>query len=569
MKMEIEACVVNGSPLGVKRMGKKRVLVVGGVAGGASCAARLRRMDETAEIVVLERGPFVSFANCGLPYYVGNVIQQESKLLLATPQLFRERFAIEVRIQHEAVAIDRLNKTVTIQDHANQKSYTETYDALVLAPGASPIRPAWPGMETPGIFTLRSVPDSRQIRQWIEQKQPRRAVVVGAGFIGLEMTENLLHRGIEVTLIELAQQVMPPLDAEMAEYAKQRLQERGVRLALGDAVEAFEAAESGLRVKTQSGRTFDADMVVLSIGVRPETALAKAAGLELGARGGIRVNDQMQTSDAAIWAVGDAVEVRNRITGQWELIPLAGPANRQGRIAADVISGRDAHFHGVQATAVCGFLDLTVAMTGATEKSLRRAGIHDFTAIYLHPNHHVTYYPGAQAIRMKLLYRTADGVLLGAQAVGTEGVERRIDVIAMAIQKQGTVYDLEEAELCYAPQYGGAKDPVNFAGMIASNDMRGDMEVAPWAALETTDAFLLDVREPGEYAAGAIPRAVNIPLGQLRSRLSELPREKEIWVNCAVGQRAYYACRLLAQHGFRPRNLSGGYNTYKVLHPQD
>jgi NADPH-dependent 2,4-dienoyl-CoA reductase/sulfur reductase-like enzyme/rhodanese-related sulfurtransferase len=549
-------------------MAKKRVVIVGGVAGGATCAARLRRLDEEAEIVVLERGPYVSFANCGLPYYVGNVIQEESKLLLAWPALFRERFNIEVRTRNEVRAIDRETSTVSVRDLETGREYSESYDALVLSPGATPIRPSWPGIDLPGIFTLRTVPDSRDIRHWIDEKKPRRAVVVGGGFIGLEMAENLAHRGIAVTIVELANQVMPPLDPEMAEYAKQRLESRGVTLALADAVAEFGQGGNGcLMVHAKSGKAYEAELVVLAIGVRPETVLARDAGLEIGERGGIRVDSQMRTNDPRIWAVGDAVEVMNRVTGQWELIPLAGPANRQGRVAADTICGRDAHFDGVQATAVCGFFDLTVALTGATEKALRRAGIDDYRTVYLHPGHHVGYYPGAQTIHLKLLFRKSDGLVLGAQAVGEEGVARRIDVIATAIQMKATVFDLEEAELCYAPQYGAAKDPVNMAGMIAANVVRGDAQIAPWNELDSTEAFLLDVRQPHEFDAGSIPGSINIPLGQLRSRLVELPTDREIWVNCGVGQRAYYACRILSQHGLQARNLSGGYSTFRVLHP--
>jgi NADPH-dependent 2,4-dienoyl-CoA reductase/sulfur reductase-like enzyme/rhodanese-related sulfurtransferase len=549
-------------------MAKKRVVIVGGVAGGATCAARLRRLDEEAEIVILERGPYVSFANCGLPYYVGNVIKEESKLLLAWPALFRERFNMEVRTQNEVLAINREASTVSVRNLETGREYSESYDALVLSPGAAPIRPPWPGIDLPGIFTLRTVPDSREIRHWIDEKKPRNAVVVGGGFIGLEMAENLAHRGIAVTIVEMANQVMPPLDPEMAEYAKQRLESRGVVLALADAVAEFrQGSNGGLSVHTQSGMAYEADLIVLAIGVRPETMLARDAGLELGERGGIRVDSQMRTSDPRIWAVGDAVEVRNRVTGQWELIPLAGPANRQGRVAADTICGRDAHFDGVQGTAVCGFFDLTVALTGATEKSLRRAGLDDFESIYLHPGNHVGYYPGAQAIHLKLLFRKSDGLVLGAQAAGEEGVARRIDVIATAIQMKATVFDLEEAELCYAPQYGAAKDPVNMAGMIAANVVRGDVQIAPWNELDSTGAFLLDVRQPNEFDAGSIPGSVNIPLGQLRSHLRELPTDKEIWISCGVGQRAYYACRILSQHGLQARNLSGGYSTYRVWHP--
>jgi len=551
-------------------MARKRVVIVGGVAGGATCATRLRRVDEDAEILVLDRGQYVSFANCGLPYYVGNVIREEAKLLLATPALFHDRFNIEVRVRNEVISIDREAQTVAVRDLETGREYHESYDALVLSPGAAPICPPWPGVGLPGIFTLRTVPDSREIKNWIEEKKPRTAVVVGGGFIGLEMAENLAHRGISVTVVELAHQVMPPLDPEMAEFARQRLESSGVNLLLGDGVAGFEQSGSGtLIVRTQGGVVFDAEVVVLAIGVRPETALAREAHLDMGERGGIRVDSQLRTSDPRIWAIGDAIEVKNRITGQWELIPLAGPANRQGRIAADAISGRDVHFDSVQGTAVCGFFGLTVALTGATEKALRRAGVEDYQAVYLHPNQHVGYYPGAHAIHLKLLFRRSDGLVMGAQAVGEQDVARRIDVIASAIHMKATVFDLEEAELCYAPQYGAAKDPVNLAGMIAANVLRGDMELAPWNDLSAGHVYILDVREPHEFSAGFIPGSVNIPLGSLRSRIGEVPQSGEIWVTCGVGQRAYYACRILAQHGLRARNLSGGYSTYRVLYPAE
>jgi NADPH-dependent 2,4-dienoyl-CoA reductase/sulfur reductase-like enzyme/rhodanese-related sulfurtransferase len=548
----------------------KRVLIVGGVAGGASCAARLRRLDERAEIVLFERGPYVSFANCGLPYYVGEIIQNESKLLVATPELFRERFNIEVRTRNEVTSIDRAASQVEVRDLESGTVYREPYDALVLSPGASPIRPNLPGIDLPGIFTLRTIPDSREIRNWLKTRNAQRAVVVGGGFIGLEMAENLDVWGLEVTIVEMANQLMPPLDREMADFVRRRLVTHTAHVRLGDGVAGFEQTENGgLLVRTNAGAVFPADIVILSIGVRPEAGLARQAGLETGSRGGIRVDDSMRTSDPRIWAVGDAVEVRNTVTAEWDLVPLAGPANRQGRIAADVICGRTSRFRGVQATAVCGFFGLTAALTGATEKSLSRAGIGDYEAVYLHPGHHAGYYPGASPIHLKLLFRKSDGLILGAQAVGEEGVERRIDVIAMAMQKGGTVFDLEEAELCYAPQYGAAKDPVNLAGMLAANVVRGDVALAPWSELPSTGAFVLDVRDAAEFEGGRIDGAVNIPLNQLRGRLAELPRDREIWVNCGVGQRAYYACRLLSQTGFRVRNLSGGYHSYRAWYPED
>jgi NADPH-dependent 2,4-dienoyl-CoA reductase/sulfur reductase-like enzyme/rhodanese-related sulfurtransferase len=544
----------------------RKVLIIGGVAGGATCAARLRRLDEQAEIIVLERGPYASFANCGLPYYVGGVIQEEAKLLQASPGLFRQRFRIDVRTQHEALSIDREKREVAIRDLVSGKEYREPYDALVLSPGASPVVPPLEGIRLPGVFTVRTVPDSAQIREWIERHNAKRAVVIGGGFIGLEMVENLAHRGLEVTLVEAADQLMPPLDPEMAQYVHQRAAAHIENVRVGDPVAGFETDSRGaLLVRTKSGLKFGADLVILSIGVRPETKLAREAGLEIGSRGGIRVDEQMQTSDPHIWAVGDAVEVRNAITGEWQLCPLAGPAQRQARVAAASICGREAAFRGVQGTAIVGLFGLTAAITGESEKALRRTGFADYEAVYLHPGHHAGYYPGAKPIHMKLLFRRSDGLVLGAQAVGEADVARRIDVISMAIQKGATVFDLEEAELCYAPQYGSAKDPVNMAGMIAANALRGDIEIARWTHVGSDGAMVLDVREPGEHHAGAIPGAVNIPLGQLRQRLEELPRDREIQVACAVGQRAYYACRLLRQHGFRATLLSGGYRTYKTL----
>lgn len=547
----------------------RKVIIIGGVAGGATCAARLRRLDEQAEIIVLERGPYVSFANCGLPYYVGDVIREEAKLLQASPELFRQRFRIDVRTQHEALRIDREARQVVVRDLVSGAEYRASYDALVLSPGASPVTPPLEGIHLPGIFTVRTVPDSVQIREWIERHRAKRAVVIGGGFIGLEMVENLAHRGLEVTLIEAADQLMPPLDPEMAEYVQQRVSAHVANVRLGDPVAGIERdSHGGLLVKTRSGLRFGADLVILSIGVRPETKLAREAGLETGARGGIRVNEKMRTSDPHIWAVGDAVEVKNALTGEWHLCPLAGPAQRQARVAAASICGRDAEFRGVQGTAIVGVFGLTAAITGESEKSLRRAGITDYEAVYLHPNNHAGYYPGAKPVHMKLLFQRSSGLVLGAQAVGESDVARRIDVIAMAIQKGATVFDLEEAELCYAPQYGSAKDPVNMAGMIAANAVRGDIEIAPWAELGAAGAVILDVREPGEHHAGTIPGAINIPLGQLRQRLEELPPGREIQVTCAVGQRAYYACRLLRQHGFRARLLSGGYRTYKMVEQQ-
>lgn len=536
----------------------KRVLIVGGVAGGASAAARTRRLDESCEIIVFDRGPFVSFANCGLPYYVGDVIKDEADLIVASPELFKSRFDIEVRTRHEVTRIDRGGKRIEVTELETGRAYTERYDQLVLSPGARPIRPPLPGIDLPGIFVLRTIPDSRHIREWIESHDAQRAVVVGAGFIGLEMAENLKRRGLEVTVLEMLDQVMPPLDVEMAFPVEEHLREDGVELLLGDAVAGFAEKGGTLEVQTAAGAAIPAELVILGIGVRPETTLARDCGLDIGGRGGIAVDASMRTSDADIYAVGDAVEVPDVVTGEMTCLALAGPANRQGRIAADAICGRDSTFRGVQGTSVCGVFDLVVAATGASEKALRRAGIEDYEAIYLHPGHHVGYYPGSRPIHMKLIFARADGRVLGVQAVGEKGVERRVDVIAMAIQMGATVYDLEQAELCYAPQFGAAKDPVNLAGMIAANVLRGDHPIVHWCEPRPDDVVLLDVRSPEEYERGHVDGALNIPLPELRSRLDELPTDRDIWVYCAVGQRAYYATRALLQRGRRVRNLSGG-----------
>ncbi|MFQ5701385.1 MAG: FAD-dependent oxidoreductase [Acidobacteriota bacterium] len=543
---------------------KQRMLVVGGVAGGASAAARARRLCETCEIIVFDKGPFASFANCGLPYYVGDVIKREEDLIVASRELFRARFNIDVRTRSEVLSIDRDKRTIEVKDLETGRTYREPYTALVLAPGARPVRPPIPGIDRPGIFVLRTIPDSLRIRAWLRERAARQAVVVGGGFIGLEMAENLARRDLHVTIVELANQILPPIDAEVAAPVQDHLKQHGVSLILGEGVAAFEdGADGGLKVRTQKGTTLPADVVILGVGVRPEVGLARDAGLELGTSGGIRVDESMRTSDPHIWAVGDAVEVTDIVTGARGLVPLAGPANRQGRIAANSIFRRPAKFRPVQATAVCGIFGLTVATTGAGERSLRRAGISGYDKIYLHPGHHAGYYPGAKPIHIKLLFDTKNGRVLGAQAVGEEGVARRIDVIAMAIQKGATVFDLEEAELCYAPQFGAAKDPVNLAGMIAGNVLRGDLSLANWEEIRSPGGLLLDVREASEFEQEHIPDAINIPLSELRGRLEELPADRDIWVYCAVGQRAYYASRLLSQRGFHAQVLSGGLRTYR------
>ena len=548
-------------------MRRRRILIVGGVAGGASCAARARRLSETEEIIMFERGEYVSFANCGLPYYVGNVIKKEESLLMATSEMFRQRFEIEVRLQSEVIAIDRENCRIEVKDLRTGETYYETYDVLVLAPGASPIKPPLAGIDLPGIFSLRTIPDSRQIKARIAEFKAQRAVVVGGGYIGMEMTENLRKLGLTVTIVEMQPQVMPLLDPEMAAPIHDELLKHGVVLRLNETVVGFEHnGDRSISVQLNSGQVEKADLVILSIGVRPETELAQDAGLKIGSRGGIEVDDHMRTNDPKIWAVGDAVEVRDVVTGHWGVIPLAGPANRQGRIAADSIMGRDSSFRGVQGTSVVGIMGLVAAFTGPSEKTLRQMKVWDQSAqlekVYLHPAQHAGYYPGSSSISLKLIFSKVDGRIISAQAVGGKGVEKRIDVISMAIQKNATVFDLEEAELCYAPQFGSAKDPVNIAGMVAANVLRNDVQLSHWEDLGKEKIMLLDVRDPSEYKEGHIGGAVNIPLNDLRKRMGEIPKDREVWAHCLEGQRSYYAARVLSQYGYEIKNLSGGYKTY-------
>ncbi len=533
-----------------------KVIIVGGVAGGASCAARLRRLDERAEILMVERGPYVSYANCGLPYHVGGSIAEESSLLVATEQMFKGVFAVDCRTNCEAIGISAKEKTVQLKNHTTGAVTIEHYDKLVLSPGAAPIRPALPGIDLPGIFSVRTVPDARNIRQWLDRSAAKRAVVVGGGFIGLEMVENLVHRGLDVTLIEKLPQVMPPLDPEMARLVEGYLIKHNVKLELNDGVAGFQHTSNGsLEVLTSSGKRHPADIVILAIGVRPETGLAKLAGIEIGARGGIRVDEQMRTSNPDIFAVGDAVEVKDFVTGQWTLIPLAGPANRQGRIVADVIAGRNSRYRGTQGTSICQLFEGVISQTGVSEKTLIQLGDQDFEKIYLYPNSHAGYYPGAKTLAIKVLFRRSDGRLLGAQVLGEDGVAKRIDSFAMAIQMGCTVYDLEESELSYAPPFGSAKDPVNFAGMVAANVLRGDMPIQHWNSLG--EGLLVDVRNPAEFEEESVPGAINIPLPQLRTRLGELPRDREVLVFCRSAQRSYYATRILLQNGFKAKNISG------------
>jgi NADPH-dependent 2,4-dienoyl-CoA reductase/sulfur reductase-like enzyme/rhodanese-related sulfurtransferase len=537
-----------------------KIVIVGAVAGGASAAARARRLDESAEIILFERGEAPSFANCGLPYYVGGVIETRDKLLVAPKQRLIDRYRLDVRTRTEVLSINRDAKTVRVRDLASKGEYDESYDKLILSPGASPIRPPIPGSNLPNVFTLRDLRDADKLLA--VGQSAKQAVVIGAGFIGLEMAENLVHRGIATTVVELADQVLPPWDAEMVSSVAGHLRSKSVELRLSDAAEAIEATGGQLAIRLRSGDELRADLVVMSVGVRPENKLAIDAGIELGKRGGIQVNEHMQTSDPEIYAVGDAVETFHFIDGSPSQIPLAGPANRQGRIAADHIFGRDSKYRGTQGTAIVGVFEMAAAMTGFSEKALRAANI-PFEKVYVHPADHAGYYPGATQMSIKLLFAPVDGKILGAQVVGRGGVDKRIDVLAVAIQAGMTVFDLEEMELAYAPQFGSAKDPINMAGFVAAGVLRGDQPVTFSSELSDGEPqFILDVRSPAEFSRGSIPRAVNIPIEELRERLHELPQNEKITCYCQVGQRGYLASRLLSQKGYEVANLSGGFTTY-------
>lgn len=545
-----------------------KIVIIGGVAGGASAAARARRLSEAAEIVLVERGPDVSFANCGMPYYIGGTIADRGKMLIITPERLRTRYRLDVRTGCSAEAIDRTRKTVRLRELATGRTYDESYDKLILAPGAAPIRPPLTGLDLPEVHTLRNLADMDRIKAALDGGA-RHVTVVGAGFIGLEMVENLVQRGVGVTLVELQDQLLPPLDREMTTPIRQALQAHQVDVRLSDSVVGIERGGSdGLQVLLKSGAKIVTQLVVLGVGVRPENQLAVNAGLDVGPRGGIRVSPQMQTADPDIYAVGDAVETVDFRTAQPTQVPLAGPANRQGRLAADHIFGRATKFRGTQATAIVGLFGRTAAMTGASEKVLQREQ-RSYRKVYIHPAHHAGYYPGAEGMTLKLLFDPGDGKILGAQAVGGAGVDKRIDVLALAIQAGLTVYDLEEAELCYAPQFGSAKDPINMLGFVAAGVLRGDhpqLDIAAVLALSAEQRpFLLDVRAADEFAAGHIPGAVNISVDELRGRLDELPREREIAAYCQVGMRGYLATRILLQAGFRVSNVSGGYKTYQLV----
>ncbi len=552
----------------------KKTVIIGGVAGGASCAARLRRLDGEREIIILERGEYISYANCGLPYHVSGVIRSRSALLLMTPEMMRDRFQIDVRVRNEVTSVNREEKSVTVRNLATGESYEESYDELVIATGSSPLRPNIPGIDSARIRTLWTVPDTDEIRNMIREQGVRTAAVIGGGFIGLEMAENLRHAGLDVSLIEAADQVMAPLDYEMAQLLHENIRDNGVSLYLSDGVERFEDDGSRVTVTLKSGKTVAAELVILSIGVRPNSQLARDAGLTVNQRGGIVTDERMVTSDPSIYAVGDAVEVEDFVLKQRTMVPLAGPANKQGRIAADNIAGGNSTYKGTQGSAVAKVFDLTAASTGLNEKSLIRSGMtkgKDYLTLIITQNSHAGYYPGAVPLTIKLLFSPDGRKLFGAQIVGREGADKRIDTIGVAIRLGAGIQELKDLELAYAPPYSSAKDPVNMAGFVAENILRGMVSIAEWNEPDTSpEAILLDVREEAEVMAYAIPGAVNIPLGRLRGELEKLDRSKKIIVFCAVGVRAYNGARILMQHGFE--NVSvypGGARFYKSTHPAD
>lgn len=545
----------------------KKIIIVGGVAGGASAAARLRRLDEDAEIILFEKGEHISFANCGLPYYIGGIISDKEKLLVQTPEKMKERFRIDVRVNSEVLKINSDDKTVEVLNIHDKKTYTESYDKLILSPGAEPIRPRLPGIDSKRVFTLRNIPDTYRIKDFVDKMNPRRAVVVGAGFIGLEVAENLHHRGVKVTVVELADHVIGPLDYDMAALVHQHMKTKDVEFYLKDAVEAFEDDDASISVKLSSGRVLKADMVIMGIGVKPESQLAANAGLKIGKTGGIYVNEYLQTSNKDIYAVGDAVEIKDFVSGNEALIPLAGPANKQGRIAANNICGLDEKFEGTQGTSIVKIFDITVAITGNNERILKKNGI-EYEKSFTHSGSHAGYYPGAIPMSIKLLFGKEDGKILGAQIVGYKGVDKRMDVLSTAMRAGMTVFDLEKLELSYAPPYSSAKDPVNIAGYVASNILKKDCGVFHWddvGSIDTSKSLLIDVRAPEEYSLGTIKDAINIPVDEIRGRLNEIPRDKDIYVFCQVGLRGYLASRILMQLGYNNvKNLSGGYKTYQM-----
>ncbi len=545
-----------------------KVVIVGGVAGGASAAARIRRLDEGAQIIMIERSGYISYANCGLPYYVGGIIEEEKALTLQTPESFWKRFRIDVRVRQEVIAIDPAKKTVKVHALDDNNIYEETYDKLLLAPGAKPTVPAFSGIDNERIFTLRTVEDTLRIRNYITEHRPKTAVLAGGGFISLEMAENLLEMGVSVVIVEQAKQLLTTLDADMAGFVHAKMRAHGIELRLGKTVEGFRQNGDSVQTLLDRGDSLLSDMVLLAIGVTPDTQLAKDAGIKLGVRGSIAVNERMETSIPDIYAVGDAVEVTHFVTGQKVLISLAGPANKQGRIAADNICGGNSHFNGSQGSSVLKLFDMTAASTGINERAAQTAGI-DYDKVVLFPVSHASYYPGAKAMVMKVLYEKESKGLLGAQIIGNDGVDKHIDVLATAIRAGMTATELTELDLAYAPPYSSAKDPVNMAGFTIENLVSGKVQQFHWDEVEglphDDSVVLLDVRTVGEYQSGHLDGFRNIPLDNLREHLEELDRSKPVYVNCQVGLRGYLACRILAQHGFTCFNLSGGYKFYQAV----
>lgn len=558
-----------------------KIVIIGGVAGGASAAARARRLSEDAEIIMFERGPFISFANCGLPYHIGGDIKERGNLLLQTPDSFLARFNVDVRVMNEVVRINRAEKTVTVRNLLDQSEYQESYDFLLLSPGASPVVPPIPGLNNPLTHSLRNIPDMDKIIQTMNTNRVDHATVVGGGFIGLEMMEAFHQRGIKTTLLEMADQVMTPVDREMAGYAHDEIKSHGIDLRLSTALKSVEfkpttslaSLDSGqterqhvdgeLELTLSTGDTLVTDILIMAIGVRPETKLASDAGLEIGELGGIYTNDYMQTSDPSIYAVGDAIEEKDFVTGKQTLVPLAGPANRQGRMAADNMLGHRETYQGTQGTAICKIFDLAVASTGKNEKQLKREGV-EYEKVYVHTASHASYYPDAEVVSFKMLFDPQSGKIFGAQAVGKDGIDKRIDVMAVAQRAEMTVEQLQHLELTYAPPFGSAKDVINQAAFVATNLMKGDAMAIHYDEVDhlTDNQLLLDVRNPDELVSGYLPGSVNIPVDQLRQRINELPKDKEIIIYCQVGLRGYVAYRQLVNHGYKARNLIGGYRTY-------
>ncbi len=545
-----------------------KVVIIGGVAGGATAAARIRRLDEKAEIIIFERSSFVSYANCGLPYYIGGSIQDKEELTLQTPESFRQRFNIDVRTGHEVLSLKPEEKKVIVRELATGEEFIESYDKLLLSPGARPTQPELPGSDTDKLFTLRTVEDTYKIYDYVRREAPKSAVLAGGGFIGVELAENLRERGMDVTIVQKPKQLLNPLDPDMASFVHAKMRAEGVNLMLGNSVQGFVPREEHLDVLLEDDEVLKADMAILAIGVTPDTGLAKDAGLELGIKGSIIVNDRMETSAPDIYAVGDAVEVKHFITGEKALIALAGPANRQGRIAADNICGGDSRYPGSQGSSIVKMFDMTAASTGINEKTAKASGI-DYDKVYLSPASHASYYPGAKLMTMKVLFEKETYRLLGAQIVGNEGVDKRIDVLATAMYAGLSALQLKELDLAYAPPYSSAKDPVNMAGFMIENLAKGKMKqffVEDVANLPRDGSVtLLDARTPEEFSYGHIEGFINIPVDELRDRLDELEAGKPVYVNCQSGLRSYLACRMLMQNGFVCYNLSGGYRLYETV----